>query len=74
MVSEAQKYRAQFFQIVGISFMTLFGKIILGLFDPKFEYSIIRFLGLLFVSTILVLGGIIFILKGIDNLEGERKT
>ncbi|MBI3590750.1 MAG: hypothetical protein HY094_05140 [Candidatus Melainabacteria bacterium] len=72
MVSEVQKYRAQFFQVLGFSFMTPIGKIVLDAIDM--EQSDLTFKLLIYTGVALILAslGIILNLKGMEVLE-ERE-
>ncbi len=69
MVAEAQKYRAQFFQIVGFSLFTPFGKMMMDIFDLKFEKLSMIFFIFLSISAIIGFVGIILITKGLEVLE-----
>lgn len=71
MVLEVQKYRAQFFQILGFSFMTPCGKMILNLFDLEPSYLSLKFLILFIISPTFAFLGIILNVKGINVLEGK---
>lgn len=71
MISEVQKYRAQFFQIVGLAFMTPFGKLTLKIFNLEpIAINLYLFIASL-LSLFCLYFGIILIVKGIDVLEGR---
>ena len=69
MVSEVQKYRAQFFQIMGLIFMTPFGKLTLKIFNLEpITINLYLFVASL-LSLLCLYFGIILIVKGMDVLE-----
>ena len=69
MIREVDKYKAQFFQIVGFSFMTPFAKLIMDIFDMQFIKLKLAYFVLLSISLVLLYLGIILITKGLEHLE-----
>ena len=72
MVTEEQKYMAQFFQISGFCCMTPFARLILKLLDTEpFDLSL-RFFVVFLISALLFIWGIILVLKGLERVEERR--
>lgn len=69
MVSDAQKYKAQILQIAGFAFLTPFGQLILKKLDVGYIDFNLNFVGVLVVSLIFAMIGIIFIVRGLIHLE-----
>ena len=69
MVTEVQKYRAQFFQVSGFCLMSPFGKLILEFLDIKLNDLNLRFIFYLACTVLLAFTGIIMILQGLDTVE-----
>ena len=72
MVTEEQKYMAQFFQISGLCCMTPLGRLILKLLDVEPFNISLRFFVVLIISTLLLIWGIILVLKGLERVEERR--
>lgn len=69
MIREVDKYKAQFFQVLGFSFMTPFAKLIMDIFDMQFTKVRPTFFVLMSISLVLVFLGIILVTKGMEHLE-----
>lgn len=70
MVTELDKYRAQYFQIAGFCLMSPLGKIILNLFDYELkEILTIKFLICSVIALLLFYLGLVLIFKGEEKLE-----
>lgn len=70
MVTELDKYRAQYFQISGFCLMSPLGKIILNLFDYELkEILTIKFLICSVIALLLFYLGLVLIFKGEEKLE-----
>ena len=72
MVTELDKYRAQFFQVGGLCFMTPLGKVVLGLLDYDLGRMWLKLLLYSIFSLLLFYVGIIFVVKGEEHLEKEK--
>lgn len=72
MITEEQKYIASFFEIIGLSFMTPFGKFMLNIRDELHNITFDDILYFAF-SIVLVYLGIIFVLKGLEHVEARGK-
>ncbi len=73
MVSEIQKYQAQFFQVSGFCLMTPLGKLILDFLDFKLSYILtLKFIIYLTFTIFLTCLGIMLVIQGIEIL-GERE-
>ncbi len=73
MVTEKDKYRAQFYQISGFALMSPLGKLIIDLKTLKIEdFHFILFI-YTFIYAVLFLCGMLLICKGLDFLEEKRK-
>ena len=69
MASDAQKYRAQFFQISGFAFFTPLGRLVLGLLEKRaLDFSLGFFLALA-ICFLFAAIGIILISEGLEHLE-----
>ena len=74
MVTESQKYRAQFLQVSGFCLMTPMGKLVLEFLDIGWNDLTIKFSFYLIVTLVLTYLGIMFVIRGMEILEyGEQK-
>ncbi len=74
MVTEAQKYRAQFLQISGFCLMTPIGRLVLEFLDSGWDDLTIKFFFYLIITLVLAYWGIRFIIRGMASVEyGEQK-
>ena len=69
MTFEADKYRAQLFQVSGLALMTPVGKIYLSLLDIGLKDLTLKFFFYFLTSLFLVYLGIILIMRGFEILE-----
>ena len=69
MVTEADKYRAQFLQIVGLACMTPMGKIFLDIPNVDIQYMSIKHFLYLIVCLFLAYVGIMIAVRGLEILE-----
>ena len=72
MVTEDQKYIAQFFQISSFCCMTPLGKFILSIGELTLSDITIMFVIYLIISVVLFLFGIILAAKGLETIEERR--
>ncbi len=72
MVTEVQKYRAQFFQILGLACLTPIGRIFLSIPNISLKDFNVKFLIYCIASVLLIYLGIILIVRGIEVLEGYK--
>lgn len=72
MLNEVRKYRAQFFQIAGISCMSPLGKCFLDIKEIHRQDLNLAFLVHILVSLLLFFTGIMFIKTGLKIIKGEK--
>jgi len=73
MATGLDKYRAQFFQILGFIFLTPLGKFIMRFLDVDNPFPFTLKSVFVFVISILIgYYGIIFVLKGDEYSEGGK--
>ena len=73
MVTDLDKYRAQFFQIAALCFITPLGKIILGLIDYDLSKMWPKLLAYFVFSLFLSYIGMVLLFKGEEHLEEKNK-
>ena len=73
MITEKDKYRAQFFQIGAFALMTPLGKVFLDLRETSFKDFNLWFLGYFILALMFFMCGIICATVGIIYLEEKRK-
>ena len=73
MTSDLQKYRANMFQIAGLSLMTPVGKLVLDFLKFSLSDLNLQFLAYVIFSSFLFYVGIIFLFKGDEILERRDK-
>ena len=73
MITELQKYQAQFFQVSGFCLMTPLGKLVLDFLDFKLSDIDIKFIFYLLLTLLLTFFGIILVIHGMEILEERRQ-
>lgn len=71
VTDKVQNYRANMFQIAGFAFMTPLGSLVINLLELKLSDLGLKFVFYLLFTLLLSLLGIIFLVKGMDALEGK---